>query len=298
MRVSLLSLLTLALAPTLGCVDAADDADQLGDTQEEIGSAGAWYHLDATSGLGAATVSVVNGYKVKCPSGATARTCQVTALVVPADCNFECTDGLLGMQGEGMVKGHFDHGKLVIEAGLDTWRTGLGTASVYRITAAPTCAADPCPRGLTAQKLNIASAPVAISKLDFTGADDVNYVLDPTRGDDQAASAAGLLASGRIVSHVFRADRVWRLETPKPACDPQLLARAHAYLGDASDLVQFRTVAEAERATDPNGGTVAWLVRTGETPTAVTFTSGINDLWAERFDIAKATCALTVTGEH
>ncbi|MCE9578071.1 MAG: hypothetical protein K8W52_33385 [Deltaproteobacteria bacterium] len=298
MRASYLSFLALALVPTLGCVEAMDDSDDFGETEAEIASAGAWYHLDATSGLGAATVSVVNGYKVKCPSGATAKTCQVSALVVPADCNWECQDGLLGMQGEAVVKGHFDHGALVIEAGLDTWRTGLGSYSVYRVTAAATCAADPCPHALQAQKLNIASAPVAITKVDFTRADDVNYQLDPTRGDDQASSAAGLLVSGRIVSHVFKADRVWRLETPKPLCEPQLVARAHAYLGDATDIVQYRTVYEAERATDPNGGSVAWLVRTGENPTTVTFTSGLNDLWVERFDIDKTTCAITTTAEH
>ncbi len=301
MRASLASLFALALVPTLGCVDALDDAgdaDEVGTLEEEIASAGAWYHLEATSGLGAATVRVVNGYKVKCPNGASAKTCKVSALVVPADCNWECQDGLLGMQGEAVVQGHFDHGKLVIETGLDTWRAGLGTASIYRVTAAPTCAADPCPHALRAQKLNIASAPVAITRVDFTRADDVNYQIDPTRGDDQASSSAGLLVSGRIVAHVFKADRVWRLETPKPACEPQLVARAHAYLGDASDIVQFRTVAEAERAPAPDGGSVAWLVRTAETASTVTFTSGLNDLWVERFEIAKATCALTVTAEH
>ena len=41
-----------------------------------------------------------------------------------------------------------------------------------------------------------------------------------------------------------------------------------------------------------------WLVRTAETASTVTFTSGLNDLWVERFEIAKATCALTVTAEH
>ena len=288
---------SLYLGSLLGCA-AGGDGDDLGDTDGEIASAGAWYHLDATDGLGPATLTVVNGYKVKCPSGEFTYTGDVDALVLPADCGWECQDGLLGLQGESIVKGHFDGTSFVVEAGLDTWQPGPGTYSIYRLAGAPTCAADPCPTGLTAKKVNIAGTPVAIQKIDFRFAADPSYVNDPTRGDDQAASAVGLLASGRIINHAFRVDRVWRLETPRPACEPQQVARAHAYLGDAPELVQYRTVAEAESATSPDGSARAWLVRTAQSPTAVTFTSGLNDLWVEVFEVDTATCAITTIAEH
>lgn len=277
-----------------GCA-VADDT--LSEEESSITSSGAWYHLDdfdATTT--AATLTVVNGYKVRCPDGRSARTCEVAKLVLPADCDWECKDGLLSLRGEGVLRGRFDGATFIATAGFDTFEAGLGSYSVYRLTAAPTCAHDPCPSSISAQKLNTTSGPTKVNSVDFSRAVDPNYVLDPTRGDDQVASTAGLLVSGRIVSHVFRADRVWRLWTPKPACDAQLTARAHAYFGDGS-VTQYRTVAEAERAVTPEG-TNGWLVRTAESATSVEFTSGINDLWAERFAIRKSDCTLTTLAEH
>jgi len=40
------------------------------------------------------------------------------------------------------------------------------------------------------------------------------------------------------------------------------------------------------------------LVRTGESPSLVTFTAGANDLWTQRFNVDKTTCAVTITAEH
>jgi hypothetical protein len=286
-------LLAILLA---GCATVEADPT-LESTSDEITSSGAWYHLDAASGLGPATVTVANGYTVKCPNGQTSHTCHVSALVMPADCGWECQDGVLSLRGETLLRGRFDRGAFVVTTAMDTYTHGLGTYSVYELTAAPSCASDPCPHALTAKKLNIASAPVAVTSVDFSHADDPNYVLDPTRGDDQASSSAHLLVSGHIVSHVFRADRVWRLENTRTGCDAQQTARAYAYSG--SEVIQFRTVAVAERAQAPAGEEgLSWLVRTGESPTTVTFTSGRNDLWAQQFDIAKSTCAVTVTHEH
>jgi hypothetical protein len=292
----------LALAVTLfaGCAvgDATDDSDESESTAaSSITSSGAWYHLDDFDSMTtAATLTVVNGYKVRCPDGASSRTCHVATLVLPADCDWECKDGLLSLRGEGVLRGRFDGDSFVATAGFDTFECGLGGYSIYRLTAAPTCAHDPCPSLISAQKLNTTRAPTTVKSVDFTHAADPNYVLDPTRGDDQVASSAGLVVSGHIVSHVFRADRVWRLWTPKPACDAQLTARAHAYGGDG-EIVQYRTVYEAERAVIAEG-TNGWLVRTAESPTSVEFTSGINDLWAERFAVRKSDCAITTLAEH
>jgi hypothetical protein len=288
------------LAVLVGCATTGDDDTDI-DT-DEIVSANQYYWIDAANGLGAATLTVANGYKVTCPDGHFARTCNVTALLVPADCNFECTDDLLGLQGASLVRGSFVGTRFKIAAGFTTFSRERGSYSVYRITGAPSCAADPCPSGLQAQKVDTTAQPTAVTSVDFSHAADPNYVIEPVRGDAQIASAAGLLVSGHIVSHVFRADRVFRLETPKPACDPQLTAEAHAYRGSAPSLHLSRTVAAAERWIDPDQDPedmhTSWLVRTAETPALVTFTSGVNDLWAEKFTVAKTTCAITTIGEH
>lgn len=297
--------LALLVLATTGCAlgdDAAEDAEV---EEQDITSAGAWYHLGEVNSATAATVTVANGYKVHCPDGSFATSCKVTKVVLPASCNFECRDGLLGLQGETLLRGKFTGTTFVVSAGFDTFQTGLGTYSLYQLRAATTCAQDPCPASLTAQKINTTRAPTTVKSVDFRTAVDPNYVLDPTRGDDQASSADGLIVSGRIVNHVFKADRVWRRETAGPACDPQAVARAHVFAQGGASLQQFRTVFEAERfvvpedPADPDADrTSRWLVRTAETPAMVEFTSGTNDLWAVRFEIAKATCVRTVTHEH
>ncbi|MDB4930181.1 MAG: hypothetical protein JWM10_2665 [Myxococcaceae bacterium] len=291
------ALALLLSSPLAGCAPAgADDPDGADSLEAAITSAGAWYHLDHSDGVANPTLTVANGYRVTCPDGRSSTTCRAARLVLPADCGWECRDGLLSGRGEAMLRGRFERGAFVVTAGLDTWQAGLGAESIYRITGAAACAHDPCPSGLSAQKLNTTRAPTAVTAVDFSHAADPNYVLDPTRGDDQAASEVGLLASGHVVAHVFRADRVWRPWTPRPACDPQLTARDHAGRGGA-EIAQLRTVAEAERRVVPEG-TSAWLVRTAQTPAAVEFTAGVNDLWAERFSIDRRTCALTVLAEH
>ncbi|MFT3695675.1 MAG: hypothetical protein QM831_21235 [Kofleriaceae bacterium] len=291
-----MKLLIIALSLT-ACATSEDGTD---DAAEEITSANTWYHLDAANGLGPATLSVVNGYKVRCPDGHSSRTCDVTALVVPATCGFECKDGLLSLQGESIVRGSFSGTQFVIAEGLDTWsHDGLGSYSLYQLVGAATCAHDPCPTGLSAKKLNLATRPTAISSVSFAQTDDPNYVLDPTRGDAQIADdPSGMIVSGHIVNHVFRVDRTFRLETSHPACDPQLAARAHAYPADAVHTSQVRTVAEGERSTGDDDGSAYWLVRTAESATSVTFTSGVNDLWAQTFAVAKADCTITVLTEH
>lgn len=279
-----------------GCAPV-EDGDDLDATGDEIVSSGAWYHLDRNDGLNNATLTVANGYTVRCPNGTTSTTCRVASLVLPPDCNWECRDGLLGHQGEAMLRGRFDGNRFIVAAGHDSWRAGLGTQSIYRITGSTTCAHDPCPSGLTAQKINTTRAATAITGVDFSHADDTNYVIDRFRADGQIDSPEGLLVSGRIVSHVFRADRVWRLETPRLACDPQTTARNYVQPGSAAEVLQFRTMNEAMRFVIPDS-TNTWVVRTAQSPTAVEYTWGINDLWAVRFSIARSTCAITVLAEH
>jgi hypothetical protein len=276
-----------------GCSGAPED-----EVEADVGEVKAgdvWVHLDANTGLTNATLTVVNGGTVKCPNGVTAKTCTVKKLVLPQDCGWECQDGLLGHQGEAILHGAFVGTTFVADRGLDTFSTGLGKSSIYVLSAAPSCATDPCPATIDRKKINSSTRDV-VTALDFSGAVDPNFVLDPMLGYGKVTTPVGLFASGRVYKGVFKVDRVFRLETPKPACDPQLVARAHAY-GDPG-LVELRTVYEAERAVDPNGESVHWMVRTAETPTTVTFTSGVNDLWAEKYRLDKATCAITTLAEH
>jgi hypothetical protein len=278
---------------------ASDDSDSTtSESSSEVRTTDIWMHLDSNTGLRNATLTMTNGASTRCPNGRTAKTCTATTLVVPADCGFECQDGLLGHQGETLLRGHFSGTSFVVDTGLDTWAPGGTFSTVYRLSASTTCAQDPCPVGIVRQKLNSNARAESIVSLDFSKANDVNFVNEPMRGYNQLTTAAGLLATGRLSQGVFKVDRVWRLETTKPACDVVATARAQAYQGDAAEIIEYRTMREAERSVDPNGGSTAWLVRNAESPALVTFTSGINDLWVKRFTVDRQSCAVVVTGEH
>ena len=305
------ALFALAVVGSANCTeteaegDRDAELDQTSETTSEVRTGDIWVHLDSNDGVNNATLSVLNNATTRCPSGRTSKACFATKLVLPAHCNWECQDGVLSRRGEGVLHGRFVGSNFVVDVGYDTFGLGMGTASVYRLSASTTCDHDPCPTAISRQKLNSSARPVVIAALDFSRAVDPNFVLDPLRGYGQLTTAAGLLVSGRSYQGVFRVDRVWRLETPIPACDPQLVARDAAYRGDAAEITEFRTQAEAERAPNPNVdengepiGSLAWLVRTAESPTLVTFTSGINDLWAQRFTVDKQHCSITVTAEH
>jgi hypothetical protein len=306
-RFSLSAVLALVVVAS---VAACIDTDASGSSELSLELAGSsFFRVEATSPT-ATTVSLVNGGAFTCPgtAGNGGKRCTVERLELPADCGWECRDGLLSLRGVTILAGRLDRvtegGRrvpgLVATAGWDTWRAGPGPFQYYRLTpASPTCAASPCPGALRAQRVNGAESPRAVASVDFAQADDANYVLDPTRGLAQASADAGLLASGVIRAGVFQADRVLRLWTPVASCDVQQVARAHWFRGgeDVVD-VELTTVALAERHVDDLGRSVHWLVRDGEDATTVAFVAGINDLWAERFAIDKTTCELTVTGEH
>jgi hypothetical protein len=270
-----------------------------------------FFRVEATSST-ATTVTLVTGSAFAGPGtpGNGGKRCTVERLELPADCGWECRDGLLSLRGVTILAGRLDRvsdggrrvSRLVATAGWDTWRAGPGPFQYYRLTpAAATCEAAPCPGALRAQRLNSQSTEPAraVARVDFASADDANYVLDPTRGLAHALTDGGLLASGVIRAGVLQVDRVLRPWTPAPACDPQQVARAHWFHGgeDVVDL-ELTTVAEAERHVDELGRSVHWLVRDADDAATAEFVAGINDLWAQRFAIDKATCALTVTGEH
>ena len=300
------SLVALAgcTAETAGSPEAAQAASE----DVTSSTSDAYLHLVSRDANGRYTIELANGGPLKCANGATAKTCTADALVLPPDCDWECTDGLLSFQGEPVVRGRLanvtnakTHAKvatLTIDAGFDTFERGLGAHPIYRLTASATCAHDPCPGTMTATKLN-ATTTSTVHSVDFTNAADPNFVLDPAMGYAKLTTDAGLLVSGTIDHGAFRADRVFRLWTPKPACDPEIVAQGYWLNGDEYTATrEFLTTAEAERFTDPNGLENKWLVRTAESKKLVTFTGGENDLWAVTFTVDKASCALTLTGEH
>jgi hypothetical protein len=83
-------------------------------------------------------------------------------------------------------------------------------------------------------------------------------------------------------------------------CVPAETAKAHFVGRLDPDSVYYAASSEADGAAyrDPQGRTVRWLAKTAETATKVSYTGGVNDLWAQRFDVSKTTCAVTVTAEH
>lgn len=83
-------------------------------------------------------------------------------------------------------------------------------------------------------------------------------------------------------------------------CVPSETAKAHFVGRLAPDSVYYAASSEAdgEAYRDPQGRTVVWLAKTSETATKVSYTGGVNDLWAQRFDVSKTTCGVTVTAEH
>lgn len=83
-------------------------------------------------------------------------------------------------------------------------------------------------------------------------------------------------------------------------CVPAETAKGYFVGRLDADTVYYAATSEAdgERYRDPQGRSVRWLAKTAETATTVSFTGGTNDLWAQRFVIAKNTCGITVTAEH
>ena len=288
----------LAFAVGACALNPHDGADAVDETANELTQADVWVHLDASTGLRNATLSAVNGGKLRCENGQLTDVCKVAKLVLPADCKWECQENLVGQQGETILRGRFSGTKFIATAAFDTWQRGLGNYSVYVMRAPFTCVQEPCPVNLSRQKLNSSTAADTVATLNFATAADPNFASDPARGYDRASTGPGLPVSGRVQNGAFAVDRVWRLETPLRACDPQLTARARAYLADALNVVEYRTVSEAENAANTPDVGRPWLVRSAESPSSVTFTSGINDLWSQKFSVAKSDCKVTILAEH
>lgn len=307
---SFASLASLASLTACAAPQTTTDAENLDVSNASATAATSTYARLEQIAPGAYTFSRVNGGKLHCPNGTHAATCTVSKLDLPADCGWECQDGLLSLQGVTVLRGDFktaydaSHHKVTTFAalaGFDTIDATLGTHPVYRVTqhVAP-CLVAPCPVLTTATRVNDSSSR-GITRVDFSHAHDTNYVIDPSRGIAQIARPEGLVVSGSIVSGVLEADRVWRQWTPEADCDVPAAARAFFFKTPAPQgevNLEFATTLAAESYVDPQHRTVNWLVRTDKNALAIAYTGGFNDLWAQTFTVSTTTCAVTLTGEH
>lgn len=304
---------TSALLVALAVAGCVTDQDLPLDDVEQSASAATpdYFRLDRALPAGGYVVTRVNGGAMRCPDGQVTNRCTVDDLVLPADCDWECRDGVLSMRGVTVLRGQLRSSRtssprvrtsLVAFAAFDTFDASIGGMQVYRLQQkVQTCPVAPCPIATTAIRLNSVNELLRPTTVDFSRAHDPNYVLEPERGAVQMARPEGLIASGMRVGGVFRVDRVWRQWAPLADCDVDAAARAHAWpTPPSSGEVQrmFSTTLEAEQYRDSRGRSVRWLVRTENTTTAIKYTSGINDLWAETFEVSTTTCAVTTTGEH
>ena len=312
-RAAAVALSTLALGSLAGCGAPSPDGEGSDAVAESAFAAtGASYVRLETIATGAYTFSRVNGGKLGCAVGPDAKQCTVEKLVLPADCDWECTDGILSLRGVTVLRGEFKSAydataghrvtSFVAAAGFDTLDATLGDKPVYRLTARPTsCGKKTCPVAIVSTTVNGTSTR-SVTRVDFSTSHDPNYVLDDSRGVAQMARPEGLLVSGKLTAGVFKADRVWRQWTPEADCDVLKAARDYYFTttapsADEVDLV-FATTSEAETYADPQHRSVKWLVRTDKNTLAIGYTGGINDLWAQTFTVDTHTCKVTLTGEH
>ncbi len=294
----------------LGC--SSDPSDSSVDsTESDVTAAKAaptYFRLEKTAGETFFSAIPLNRKTVECSGVGTTRRCPIKRFALPADCGFECTDGLFGLQGVSIVRGvvssEYDasHKKIAIltaAAAFTSFDSSLednddhrdATPVFYRVTQTGTVIESTVLNETTSQKL---------TRVDFSTCHDPNYVLEPSRGVDQMTRPEGLIVTGTIANRVFKVDRVWRQSTPVADCDVLGAARAHFFHTPEVDEVNLElpTTLAAESYRDAQGRQINWLVKNATDANTVGFTGGINDLWAQTFDVSTRTCAVTVTGEH
>jgi hypothetical protein len=93
-----------------------------------------------------------------------------------------------------------------------------------------------------------------------------------------------------------------RLEASSTRCDAAAAARRFVFPNGVPEegavALELQSEAAATSYADPQGRTVRWLVREGETNAVQKWISGYNDLWAQRFEVSRSSCVVKVTAEH
>lgn len=297
----------------VGCIAQSAEPSPSNDSAETVGedlaSASAAYFTWGMTGANKYFAKDPNGGKTMCANGTSATTCPFDRIAYPADCDQECQDGIhpnsqgydlvWGKLESKMIKGKRQNVLTVIE-GYDLAFMAAPPGLIYRILPQSSlCTTAPCPGAMTAAPVNNAGKTLRFASLDFSKAPDVNYGMRPGRAWNEVLLKWGLFASGKVVNNVFVADQVFRRWAPTLACDTYATAYGHWFTSDGfqTDFATEQQAMSYVPPFTPQDGR-KWLVRDRETAASVRFTSGWNDLWAERFTIDKATCALTVVEEH
>lgn len=258
-------------------------------------------------------VSRVNRATTTCPEGGKAAECYVPTLNLDKtgldDGEKSALEGALA-EGRALVRANL--GKKKINGSyfntLNVSEGWLGrgpsapTGTFYRVKLnGVRCITWPCPT-LDEAKLN-SSITGSLAGLDLgtSGADDKALEAG------SEALVAGLLVAGVHTTITGPAGSANQLAASQfytrvvhQACDPDKAAVDHwsAGVGDDTVVVQVGSEKEGTSHVDPEGRSVRWIARTSTADGSVSYVVGINDLWAQRFDIHTTTCALTVTAEH
>ena len=93
-----------------------------------------------------------------------------------------------------------------------------------------------------------------------------------------------------------------RVRPSSSRCDASGTARRFSFPSGITEEgevgLEVGSVMEGERYADAQGRHVKWIAKDGEDAKVQRWVWGVNDLWAVRFTVDRATCATTVTGEH
>ncbi len=239
----------------------------------------------------------VNQKTLRCSEASkSSPTCFVSKIIPAPDCDWECQDGVLSGQGKSLFYGEFETrvGIAVFRAdgAFDTYQNKPLDGPVYRLRLTV--------NGYEYQKLNHERTPQKLNALDFSKAEDSNFVLDPNRATAMLEGSFGLLATGFVSQKTFYPRQVFRQWSPRLGCDTWAIAKAIAFppTDEESLDVIVGSLAEAETYPVPEGKTLRWLMWESEDQDSIVFRMGIHELWSEVFSINRRDCHINILEEH
>src|SRR5688572_23196109 len=87
------ALAALAAVTPACTAETEPSAEDTSEVDEALSESATYYRLERKNSDGTYVVSRANGGSFRCPNGAKGSRCTVDELVLPADCDWECTDG-------------------------------------------------------------------------------------------------------------------------------------------------------------------------------------------------------------
>jgi hypothetical protein len=318
--------LSFALAFVAACAASPEPtvSEDTGDAGEDALSQDGQAHFIVTRRdlrkcawpmCGGVYVKRVNSAQTRCADGTRAKECYVASV------DYE---GAGLSQDEGATfDNSFSAGQGIVHGALVTADNGYVTyaslnaseAFVARAGATPSgvfyavtgtgiqCITYPCPTA-TSVKLN-GSKTTTLAGVDLDASGAPAEAL--AEGYDAIFAQKGALVAGFNETVTGPAGKMPELVATEfytrvvhTACEPDAAAAAFwgANVGEGAVLVQVKTEAEGMSYVDPEGRSVYWYAAEAPSETAARYVAGINDLWAVRFEVDLAGCAVTITAEH